>query len=325
MEKKKLFLLGGIPLLVLSLTLSLSWGAEWPKIVSIGGSSVGGAFYYVSGGFVKIFEKIGVKATVEVTGGSIHNPKLMEAKKLQFAPNSPGAAWEAYTGVGVFAPKKHDSLRSVLTISRSYGHGWALEKKKLRTFRDLQGKSVSGGPPGGISDGYLRDYAELLGVKFARVSTVPFSDTVNLIQDGMIDAGWCFGGIPFGAANEITSTRGGAIIGFTPEDIRKIETKWPYFSADEIAPNTYKNQREPIKTPVYWSIFLTHKDIPDDLIYKLVETIFANLNIMVAAHKCMEELTLENQKHLSFPLHPGAYKFYKEKGVLIPEKALPPK
>lgn len=305
---------------------SMSWGSEWPKHVSIGGSSVGGAFYLVSGGLVKIFEKIGVKATVEVTGGSIHNPKLIEAKQILFAPNSPGAAWEAFLGVGPFAPKKHMSLRSVFAISRSYAHGWALKKKNIKNFRDLDGKIVSGGPAGGVSDSYMRDIGKLLGIKFNRIVTVPFADTVNLIKDGMIDAGFCTGGIPFGAANEVTSTLEANIFGIgLEEDIKKICAQWPFWNMDHLPANTYKNQPEPIKTSVYWSILLVHKDVPDDLVYKFVKTAFENREILISAHKCMEETTLENQKNLSFPLHPGAYKFYKEKGIPLPEKALPVK
>ncbi|MBI5969041.1 MAG: TAXI family TRAP transporter solute-binding subunit [Deltaproteobacteria bacterium] len=324
MDRRKF--VGFICILVLALFLggTATWAAEWPKTISIATASVGGTFYYVGGAFVKIFEKMDVKATVEVTGGSVHNPKLLQAKQLLFAIIAQGSAWQAYTGTG-WAKQKHDNLRSLVAVFPSYGHGYTLAKKNIKTFRDFHGKIVSGGPPGGTSDMYLRDIGALLGVKFTRVVTVPFADTVNLLRDGMIDAGWSSGGVPLGAANEVTSTLDGVIIGFAPDDLKKIEAKYPFLSPSEVPPNVYKNQPYPVPATADWSALFAHKDVPDDMVYKFLETTFASYDLLVATHKALKDVTLENQKYLALPLHPGAYKFYKEKGVAVPDKALPPK
>ncbi len=321
--KKFALFSAALPFLFLFLTLSPCWGAEWPKTVSIGTASVGGTFYYVGGAFVKIFEKMGIKATVEVTGGSVHNPKLIQSKQLLFATIAQGSAYEAWTATG-WAKQKHDNLRSVLAIFPSYGHGYALRKKNITNFRDFNGKVVSGGPPGGTSDMYLRNIGTLLGLKYTRVVTVPFSDTVNLIQDGMLDAGWNSGGIPHGATNEVTSTLDGVVVGFLPEDLKKIEAKYPFLSPSEIPANTYKNQPKPLPATADWSAIFTHKDVPDDLVYKFCELCFANKDLLIATHISLQDVTPQNQKFISLPLHPGAYKYFKEKGISISEKALPP-
>jgi TRAP transporter TAXI family solute receptor len=324
MALRKSLLLGIVPAMFLLASLSFSWGAEWPKTLSIGTASVGGTFYYVGGGFVKIFEKMGIKATVEVTGGSVHNPKLIQSKQLLFATIAQGSAYEAWTGTG-WAKQKYDNLRSVMAIFPSYGHGYALRKKNIKNFRDFNGKVVSGGPPGGTSDMYLRNIGTLLGLKYSRVVTVPFSDTVNLLQDGMIDAGWNSGGIPHGATNEVTSTLDGVVVGFSPADLKIIEAKYPFLSPAEIPANTYKSQPAPVPATADWSAIFAHKDVPDDLIYKFVELAFANHDLLVATHKSLKDATAANQKFLSLPLHPGAYKYFKDKGIYVPDKALPPK
>jgi TRAP-type uncharacterized transport system substrate-binding protein len=64
--------------------------------------------------------------------------------------------------------------------------------------------------------------------------------------------------------------------------------------------------------------------VADDLIYKFLEIAYANQDLMVATHKSLQDATLANQKYLSLPLHNGAYKYYKEKGIPIPKEALPP-
>jgi TRAP transporter TAXI family solute receptor len=325
MALRKSLLFGILPVLFLMMSLSFSWGAEWPKTVSIGTASVGGTFYYVGGAFVKIFEKMGVKATVEVTGGSVHNPKLIQSKQILFATIAQGSAWQGYAGAGWAKGKKHDNLRSVLAIFPSIGHGYSLKNKNIKTFKDFNGKVVSGGPPGGTSDMYLREIGELLGIKYSRVVTVPFSDTVNLLRDGMLDAGWNSGGVPHGATNEVTSTLDGVVVGFTEEDLKKIEAKYPYLAPAALPANSYKNQNQPVPATADWSAIFTHKDIPEDMVYKFLEITFANLDMLVNTHKSLKDVTFNSQKYLSVPLHPGAYKFYKEKGVPIPEKALPPK
>jgi uncharacterized protein len=311
-------------LLIVSLVSTPVWAAEWPKNVSIGTASVGGTFYYAAGAFVKLFEKMGIKATVEVTGGSVHNPKLIQSKQVLFATIAQGSAYEAWTGTG-WAKQKYDSLRTVMAIMPAYGHGCALRKKNITNFRDYDGKIVSGGPPGGTSDMYLRSIGALLGIKFARVVTAPYSDTVNLMRDGMIDAIWTSGGVPHGATNEITSTLDGVLVGFSLEDLKKIEAKFPYLDPSAVPANTYKNQTAPLPATADWAALFAHKDVPDDLVYKFCELAFANRDLMVATHKSLADCTLENQKFLSVPLHPGAYKYFKEKGIPIPDKALPPK
>jgi TRAP transporter TAXI family solute receptor len=172
---------------------------------------------------------------------------------------------------------------------------------------------------------YLREIGELLGMKYSRVVTVSFADTVNLLRDGMLDAGWNSGGVPHGATNEVTSTLDGVVVGFTAEDLKKVEAKYPYLAPAELPANTYKNQPQPLPATADWSAIFTHKDIPEDMVYKFLEITFANLDMLVNTHKSLKDVTFNSQKYLSVPLHPGAYKFYKEKGVPIPEKALPPK
>jgi TRAP transporter TAXI family solute receptor len=324
MEKKRL--VQNVILLVVAgfMIHSSVFAAEWPKNASIGTASVGGTFYYVGGAFVKIFEKMGINATVEVTGGSVHNPKLLNAKQILFATIAQGSAYEAYTGTG-WAKQKYENLRTVLAMFPSIGHGFALGKSNIKTFRDFDGKIVSGGPPGGTSDMYLRTIGELLGLKYNRVVTVPFSDTVNLLRDGMLHAGWSSGGVPHGATNEVCSTLDGVIVGFTPEDLEKIHKKYPFLSPGVVPANTYRNQTRDIPATADWSAFFTHKDVPDDLVYKFVELAFANQDLLAATHKALKDATAANQKFLALPLHPGAYKYFKEKNIPIPENALPVK
>ena len=305
---------------------SIVSAAEWPKAVSVATASIGGSFYYAGTALAKIFEKMDVKPNVEVTGGSVHNVKLINSKQVLFAVMTQGTAYEGYNGIE-WAKDKYTNFRSIMVIAPGFAQGWTLPKSNIRDFRDFNGKVVSGGPGGGASDMYLRAFGELLGVKFGKVVSVSFADTINLIQDGMLDVGWASGAAftPHPAANELTSTLGGAIVGFRPEDVKKLIEKYPSHSATEIPANTYKNQPNPVLTVSDWAGFFAHKDVPDDMVYRYLELTFANVDLLVATQNIMKDLTPQNQKYLALPLHPGAFKFYKDKGISIPEKVLPPR
>lgn len=315
-----------ISIVVVSQGIAGGAAAEWPKTVSIGTASIGGSFYYSGVALAKMFEKMSVKPNVEVTGGSVHNVKLIDSKQVLFAVMTQGTAYEGYNGIE-WAKQKYTNFRSVMAICPGFAQGWTLPKTNIGDFRDFNGKVVSGGPGGGASDMYLRATAALLGVKFAKIVSVSFGDTINLIQDGMLDVGWASGAAftPHPAVNELTSTMGGTVVGFKPEDIRKIVEKFPSHSASEIPANTYKNQPNPVLTVSDWATFFAHKDVPDDMVYKYLEVTFANLDLLVATQNIMKDVKLENLKYIALPLHPGAFKFYRDRAISIPDKILPPK
>jgi TRAP transporter TAXI family solute receptor len=211
-----------------------------------------------------------------------------------------------------------DNLRSVMAIFPPTATRVcpAQEHHHFRDFAEV----VSGASGRGASDAHHGTSGSFWAEIF-HVVTVP-SRTVNLLQDGMIDAGWNSGGIPHGATNEVTSTLDGVVVGLSPEDLKKIEAKYPFLSPSQIPANTYKNQPAPVPATADWSAIFAHKDVPDDLIYKFVELSFANSDLLVATHKSLKDATAANQKFISLPLHPGAYKYFGE-GDSYLDKALP--
>lgn len=327
MERKKVVVLGFFSIFVLILGWNAAWAADWPRTVSIGTASVGGGFYVTGGAFVKIFEMMGVRATIEVSAGSLHNTRLLHTKQMLFAVIVNDIAKQGYMGTG-WAKQKYDNVRSVLLLYPGFAHGWTLAKNNIKDFSDLQGRIVSGGPPGGYSDTQLKAVGDVLGIKFSRIVGVPYSDTVNLLRDGLIDAAYSSStsAIPFPAPAEVTETlEGGMVFGFKADDVKKIQATYPYLLMTYLPANSFKNQPNPLPSFSEWTGFFAHKDIPDDMIYKFLEVVFANTKHLVATHISLKETTLENQKYFTFPLHPGAYQFYKGKGIPIPDQVLPPK
>jgi TRAP transporter TAXI family solute receptor len=297
--------------------------SKWPQAVSIGSASVGGTNYIAAGGLAKVFEKIGVPAAPEATGGSVQNPQLIQSGQIQFANIAQGSAFEAWNGTGWANGKKHDKLRSLFAILPQLMHGWALKKSGINTFADLEGKIVSGGPAGGTSDAYLRQFTEFLGIKPAKIVTTGFADTTGQLRDGLLDAVAASSGVPNPSCSEIASTQDVTILGFDEATVKKLVEQFPSQVPGEVPAGTYNGQDEAILTLADWLIFFTDKDMPEDLVYEYVKAVFESKEMLLDVHKAMENVTEDNVKNVALPMHPGAYRYYMEKGIEVNPLAKP--
>lgn len=297
----------------------------WPKTVTIGAAPSGGTYYVWAGGFAKLLnDKVGVQTTVEATGGPLHNTQLLEAKKLDFAMVTAGPVWEGYTGAEWAKGKKHESLRIIFPMYTTYFQIYSLAKTGIKGIADLNGKSVGVGPVGGTSAVYLPKIFEAAGIKPSRVVNASSTDLNSQAKDGLIDANGQALGLPWGTITELESTNDVNAYGVPKDVAAKFIEKFPYFSTGIIPKGTYKsNPNSDIPTLTMWNFMTVHKDAPEDFVYEVVKKTFENVDILMAAHKSAEEVKIGNIQHSPIPLHPGAVRYYKEKGIAIPDKLLP--
>jgi TRAP transporter TAXI family solute receptor len=117
---------------------------------------------------------------------------------------------------------------------------------------------------------------------------------------------------------DLTTTKDAQLINFTKEDMDRIITAYPFFIANVVPGGTYRGIDEDVLTPAVMALLITHADMPEDVIYNFTKTMFDNIADVQAAHAMARNIKLETAtKGLTAPLHPGAAKFYKEKGISI--------
>jgi TRAP transporter TAXI family solute receptor len=326
MTMKRIF---NLAILVSALATALSPAAAaekagWPKTVSIGAASIGGSFYVCGTAYAKIIqEKLGIPTSVEVTGGSIHNPQHVHAGTATFGMAAQSSALQAYTGEGWAKGKKYDNIRAVWPQYPSLWQGWTVPRTGIKTLRDIEERIISCGPAGGLSTIVLPEFCKALGIKYKRMVFSAFGDTVGQMRDGLIDAAFAYSGIPMPAINEVTSTLGGSLVGFLPKDLEKLLELFPYHIPATIPANSYPGQTTPVATFADWVVVFANKNTPDDFVYEVLKNIFANKEVLVAAYKGLENVQEENVKAILLPLHRGAYRFYKERNLPVPKKAMP--
>ena len=302
-------------------------GKDWPKIVTIGGAPVGGTGFIYAGGVAKIMmEKMGINASVETTGGPVHNTQLTQTKEVTISGVSAPAIYEGWHGSTWAKGTKHQDIRCIFPMFNTYFQMYALKKTGIQVVKDLNGKAVGVGPTGGTSALLWPRFLEYLEIKPSRIVNASSSDLADQLKDGLIHANAQSVGLPWSTITQTETMNDVSILGVSKADAVKILEKLPYLSPGIIPKGTYKANKDlDIDTVTFWSFYITHKDMPDDFIYALVKSVLDNRDVLVATHKAAQETKPEFIVYSPIPLHPGAVRYYREKGVKIPDKILPPK
>ena len=319
-----------ITLLVAALTLSaavaLAAEKKWPRGGTLGTATVGGSFYLWGVGFSNLLkEKLPqYQLSLEVTGGGTHNLQLVENGGADFGQAYVSGQYDALNGLGWAKGKKHLQVRSVLPTSLNLWVSWAPTKTGITKLKDLQGKVVHLANKGGNPDSYARQWFDALGIKPAKLVNSNLSEQVSQMTDGLIDAAIGNGNSPYGPPMEVEAHIPLNILVFEPDDIAKIRAIQPYFSQAKIKGGVYKSATatQDMDTLASWVYLICGKDAPEDLVYTITKIYYENLEIMDKVYKGTSDLKPEDIVHSIMPIHKGAARYYKERGVTIPKELL---
>ena len=300
----------------------------WPKNVNIASASIGGATYLASTGLAKVlYEKMGIPASVEVGAGSTANVMLINSNQATFGCFNAPTAYEGWNGLGWAKGKKHQDARVILHQNNTYFQIYALKKLGIKSIYDLNGKSVGVGPIGGAPHTLFPPLFQELGIKPSRYANAGISDLDSQLRDGMLDANANTTGVPWVAIRETETILDLNVFGVDSKDLAKapnFKQQYPFVAFTTIPKGTYKfNKDFNIETGIFGSFYAVHKSLPDDFVYEVCKKYFENPDILIAAHPSAREAKLEGALFSPIPLHPGAIRYYREKGLKIPEALIP--
>ncbi|MCS7171849.1 MAG: TAXI family TRAP transporter solute-binding subunit [Armatimonadetes bacterium] len=298
---------------------------NWPRSVTIGSASIGGVYYVVAGGYAKVIqEKMGISASNRVTGGPIQNIQLVHAKQIELGLTTMGPAYEALRGIGWAQGTRYDSIRFTWPMYTSFAHWITRADSPIRSVADLNGKVVDLGPRGGSAEFVGHKVFSLFGIRPARVVNLSFAEGANALRDGLVDANFGVIGVPVPAWLELSITRPVRFFGFTPEQIQRLTATYPYLASAAIRAHVYRGQDYVIRTVQMWNAAFVHKDMPEDFVYELTKTIFDNQELLEQVHPTGAETRPVNIYYIAGPLHPGALRYYRERGVRLRPEHQPP-
>lgn len=295
--------------------------------ISIGTGGTGGVYYPYGGGLAEIWSKNvpGVRAVAEVTGASVENVKLANKGETVIGEVMGDVAYQAYYGEGKFKGKKQGILAmacmypNILQIVTLKGSG-------IGNVTDFKGKTISIGAPGSGTAFMAELVLKACGVdlKSFKVRRLSFNETANALRDGTIDAGFWVVAPGTSSIMDLATTHNIAIVPFTPEQQKKVTDAYGFYSAWNLDGGVYRGVDKPVPTISVWNVIIVKKDLPEDLVYKLLKVLFAKNAYMQKIHPFARYTTAANAVSKSpIPLHPGSVKLLKEMGVQVPARLMP--
>jgi len=291
--------------------------------LSIGTGGTGGVYYPLGGGMANVLSKYvpGMQATAEVTGGSVDNLKLIGTGKPYIGLAMADASQDALRGEGKFKGSKVP-LTTLMVLYTNHMHVVTVEGTGINSVKDLKGKRVSTGSPGSATEVMAFRIIEAAGLDPMKDMTrerLGVAESVNAIKDKKIDAFFWVGGLPTAAVTDLASTPGTKIklvdhASLVPVMNKKYDN---LYVEDTIPKATYSGMAADNKQASVANILVTHANMSDQAAYNIVKTMFDKRADLINVHKSAEEFKLENQKAAGSPVpfHPGAIKYFKEKGV----------
>jgi uncharacterized protein len=290
------------------------------------GTAAGGGTYNVYGDATAkvLTEKAKLQVTPQQTQGPNQNMILVDEKKIELAMVTMGVALQGLTGSGAWTRgKKYENVRALYPMYDTPLQCVALKKSGITSFKQLDGKLVGTGPKAGTAGTYFPLIFETLGMK-VQARNGQSVDLANQLGDGIIDA-FCFGaGVPVPAFTDLDTNQQVVFFTWTDAELAAIRKSFPEFSEARIPKGTYKQQTDDQKTVGLFNFSIANKDMSDTLAYTITKTILENNAAMVRGHPAAKETVAANAIRNSFlPFHPGAVRYYKEKGIKLDPGALP--
>ncbi len=280
--------------------------------------------YYGFGGVLagKVGESTSTTVTAITSGGSQANIEAMDVGDAQLGFVQSDVMAYAYNGTNLFAETgKIDTFSTVADLYMEQVQIVTLDAN-IKTVADLKGKNVSIGAAG---SGVYYNAIDVLGAYGLTENDIKptfqsFGDSTEALQDGKIDAAFVVAGAPTTAVTSLAATKPVYLVSLDDEHIDALIAESPYYSKNVISKDAYGTP-EDVTTVAVGAVVIARDDVSEADVYNFLYGIFENLDAITAAHAKGAELNLEFAASVTaVPYHPGAAKYFAEKGITVPTK-----
>ena len=279
--------------------------------------------YYAFGNVLaqRITSDTNTAVTAVVSGGSQDNIEQMDMGMYQLGFVQSDVMSYAYEGTNLFEGAAINNFSTVAALYLEQVQIVTLDPE-IKSVADLEGKRVSIGASG---SGVYYNAIDVLGAYgLTEADITPtyqsFGDSVDSLQDGKIDAAFVVAGAPTVAVTTLAASRDVYLVSLDQEHIDALIETSPYYTEYTIGADVYGTD-EDCTTVAIAAVIIARDDVAEDDVYNIVSTIFENAESIASAHDKGNELDLEFATSITnVPYHPGAVKYFAEKGIEVPAK-----
>jgi TRAP transporter TAXI family solute receptor len=264
-----------------------------------------------------------LNATAGTTDGSMANLLLINQGKADIAFSMADASWDAYKGQQKFQDKPVN-VRALMVLYPNRMHIVTVEGTGINKMSDLKGKRVSTGAPNSATQIMAYRVLEAYGIDpekdiiRARLDPGKSSDA---IKDKKLDAYFWVGGVPTPAVTDLGATPGLKLklIDHSEATAAMVKTYGPLYVKDVIPAKSYPGQDTPNQIATVWNVLVADAKLSDQLAYDIVKTVFEHKEDLVRVHAEAKSFEYKYQTNGAavIPFHPGAKKYFAEKGVKL--------
>jgi hypothetical protein len=306
-------------LFIAPLRPDLAHGAK--KFVSIASGWVTGVYFPLAGAISRIvYEKVPeLKVTVESSGASVANAKLIATGDADLAILQNDIAFYALKGVKPMFEKAVPNIRGVASLYPEHCQIHARKDAKIGSVKDLKGKRVAVGPLGSGTEQNAIQILEAYGLKFedlGKVERLTATESADFLKDGRIDAAFYTVGVGASAIVDPALMIETMIVPVDGSQADALLKKYPFYSKDKVPAGIYKGVDKDVPTVAVLAILVAKAELEEDVVYKITKAMYENIKSIETAHAKGKEVKLEKALlGMPIPIHPGAEKFFKEKGI----------
>jgi TRAP transporter TAXI family solute receptor len=305
------------------LALGVSGAPAQETFVTIGTGGQTGVYYVVGQSIARLVNRgtaeHGLRVTAPSTGGSIANINSIKAGEMDMGVAQSDWQFHAYNGTSRFEGNQVENLRAVFSVHPEPFTVIARKDANIATFDDLKGKRVNVGNPG---SGQLATMEIVLAAKgwtmddFSLASELKPAEQAQALCDNKVDAIIYTVGHPNGSIQEATTSCESTIVAVEGPAIESLVNDNPFYAFATIPGGMYAGNPDDVTTFGVRATFVTSADVAEDTVYQIVKAVFDNFDRFKRLHPAFETLKEEEMisTGLSAPLHPGAVKYYKERG-----------
>ncbi|NWG02367.1 MAG: TAXI family TRAP transporter solute-binding subunit [Syntrophaceae bacterium] len=291
------------------------------KFVTIASGWVTGVYFPLAGAISRIvYEKVpDLKVTVESSGASVANAKLIALGDADFAILQNDIAFYAYKGVKPMFDKAVTNIRGVASLYPEHCQIHARKDSKIVSVKDLKGKRVSVGPLGSGTEQNAIQILEVYGLKFedlGKVERLTATESADFLKDNRIDAAFYTVGVGASAIVDPALMIETVIVPIDGSQADALVKKYPFYAKDKVPGGIYKGVDKDVPTVAVLAILVAKAELEEEVVYKITKAMYENIKSIETAHAKGKEVKLEKAlEGMPIPIHPGAEKFFKEKGI----------
>lgn len=303
--------------------ISEDYSADGHPFVRLVSGPAGGTWYPLGAKMSQVFaEEAPETLAASGPGGGIENVRDIQQRNAEIGFSMSDAVYNGYRGLGKFAHPQ-DNIRHFATTYTNILQIAVRKDSPIRSIAELKDKNISPGKAGWGGTEMARLVLEAHGITFdsvrrngGAVHHVDYTDSVALMKDGHIDAFFALSSVPQSSLMELDFDPGIRLLNVEGEPLQKALAARPGYVQVTIPRSTYGNLEADVHTMGVPVVLIVHKDMPDDLVYRLTGAFWKHHADFVEISPVWNTVALKDALlGVSAPVHPGALRYYEEMGV----------